>query len=60
MEITTTDGRLLFAVKIGELGKASNRITCQDANGQQVAITFADVSFVSGCYYMPPVAKEVK
>jgi len=52
MKILTKDKRLLTLVRIGEAEceKGSNKITCRDATGENVVITWDDVELVFGSY----------
>lgn len=61
MEIKTKDGRRLWVVRIGETGKVSNQVLCEDINGKRVFIKFSDIRNTPQCYSMPPrVEHKVK
>jgi hypothetical protein len=58
MKILTTDNRLLYLVRIGEVSeKGSNTLLCKDDAGTDVVITWQDVSHSFGAYTFAPVAK---
>ena len=58
MKILTTDNRLLYLVKIGEIAeKGSEKLLCRDDSGNDVVITWQDVALSFGSYTFAPNAK---
>ena len=57
MEVITKDNRRLWVIQFGEVEKTSDKILCQDSNGERVVITFGDIKEQQGCYSMPPRSK---
>jgi hypothetical protein len=60
MEIVTTDGRLLYIERIGDIDKdkGTNMVLCTDKNRKKTIITPAEIALFLGSYSFPPLKEK--
>lgn len=56
MEITTTDGRKLWMLRLGhpDYPHGSDYVLCEDASGHRVILNLVDIQEVRGIYSFAP------